>query len=112
MAAAAQLLTFRVFVIRHRGRKREVEVYSSASAAAARFASGKADDEELSEKRLDAFDRRVRTFMARTTATVSELEKFYHGMAEAMHLGADFRSALDLVAPGAETPSPPLCDDI
>ena len=104
MATAAQIQTFRVFIIRHRGRKREVEIYSSASPAATRFAAGKADDEELSEKRLGEFDQKFRTFTARKTATISELEKFYHGMAEAMHMGADFRSALDLVAPSAETP--------
>ena len=103
MAATAQTWIFRVFAIRHRGRKREVEVYSAASPAAARFAAGKADDEELSEKHLGEFDQKFRIFTARKTATISELEKFYHGMAEAMHLGADFRSALDLVAPGAET---------
>jgi MSHA biogenesis protein MshG len=103
MATAAQIQTFRVFIIRHRGRKREVEIYSSASPAATRFAAGKADDEELSEKRLGEFDQKFRTFTARKTATISELEKFYHGMAEAMHMGADFRSALDLVAPSAET---------
>ena len=103
MASAAQPWIFRVFIIRHRGRKRQVEIYSPASAMAARFATGKADDEELSEKRIGEFDQKFRTFMARKTATISELEKFYHGMAEAMHLGADFRSALDLVAPSAET---------
>ena len=47
---------------------------------------------------------KLRTFFARKSATISELEKFYNGMAEAMHVGADFRSALDLVAPSAETP--------
>lgn len=104
MPAASPPAVFRVFTIRYRGRKREVEVYSAASAAAARFAAGKADDEELSEKRLEAFDRSFRTFFARKTATASELEKFYHGMSEAMHMGADFRTALDLVAPSAETP--------
>lgn len=104
MAAIADPWTFRVFTIRHRGRKREVEVYTPASPAAARFAAGKADDEELSEKRLESFDRSFRAFMAKRSATTSELEKFYHGMAEAMHMGADFRSALDLVAPSAETP--------
>ncbi len=103
MAAVAQPWIFRVFTIRYRGRKREVDVYSPASASAARFAAGKADDEELSEKRLEAFDRSFRTFWTRKTAKVSELEKFYSGMAEALHMGADFRSALDLVAPSAET---------
>jgi type II secretory pathway component PulF len=103
MAAAVQLWTFRVFVIRHRQRKRQVEVYSPASAAAARFAAGKADDEEMTEKRLDGFDRSFRTMTTRKTATITELEKFYNGMAEALHVGADFRSALDLVAPSAET---------
>ncbi len=103
MAAAALPWTFRVFVIRHRGRSREVEVFGPASAAAARFAAGKADDEEMSEKRLESFDRATRRFFARKTATISELEKFYSGMAEALHVGADFRSALDLVAPSAET---------
>jgi type II secretory pathway component PulF len=103
MAAAAQPWTFRVFTIRYRGRKREVEVFSPASASAARFAAGKADDEELSERRLEGFDRSFRTFWTRKTAKVSELEKFYNGMAEALHMGADFRSALDLVAPSAET---------
>jgi type IV pilus assembly protein PilC len=96
--------TFRVFIIRHRRRRREVEVYSPASLAAASFAAGKADDEELAEKRIETFDRKLRTFFARKSATISELEKFYNGMAEAMHVGADFRTALDLVAPGAETP--------
>ena len=104
MAAPVPQAVFRVFVIRHRGRKREVEVYGSASAAAARFAAGKADDEELTEKTIEGFDRKFRSFFARKTATPSELEKFYNGMAEALHLGADFRSALDLVAPAAETP--------
>ena len=103
MPAAAQTWSFRVFEIRHRGRKRQVEVYSQASAAAARFAAGKADDEEMSEKQLDSFDRGFRTLTARKTPTISELEKFYNGMAEALHVGADFRSALDLVAPSAET---------
>jgi type II secretory pathway component PulF len=103
MSAIAQPWVFRVFIIRHRGRRREVEVYSPASLAAARFAAGKADDEELSEKRLELFDAKLRTFFARKSATVSELEKFYTGMAEALHLGADFRSALDMVAPSAET---------
>ncbi len=103
MSAIAQPWVFRVFIIRHRGRRRQVEVYSPASLAAARFAAGKADDEELSEKRLEAFDARFRSFFARKSATVSELEKFYTGMAEALHLGADFRSALDMVAPSAET---------
>jgi len=102
--AAVQTWTFRVFLIRHRQRKREVEVYSPASLAAARFAAGKADDEELTEKKVEGFDRTFRSFMARKSATVSELEKFFNGMAEAMHVGADFRSALDLVAPSAETP--------
>jgi len=95
---------FRVFVIRHRGKKREVEVYTSASAAAARFAAGKADDEEMREKPIEDLDRKFRTFFARKSAVPSELEKFYNGMAESLHLGADFRSALDLVAPAAETP--------
>ena len=104
MAIPAQAWTFRVFIIRHRGRKREVEVYSPASVAAARFAAGKADDEEMTEKRLEAFDRKFRTFFTRKSSTVTELEKFFNGMAEAMHVGADFRSALDLAAPGAETP--------
>jgi type II secretory pathway component PulF len=103
MAAAAQPWIFRVFTIRYRGRKREVEVFSPASASAARFAAGKADDEELSERRLEGFDRSFRTFSTRKTAKISELEKFYSGMAEALHMGADFRSALDLVAPSAET---------
>jgi type II secretory pathway component PulF len=103
MAALSPAWTFRVFIIRHRQRKREVEVYSTATVAAARFAAGKADDEELSEKKIEGFDRRIRTFFARKSASVSELEKFYNGMAEAMHVGADFRSALDLVAPGAES---------
>ncbi len=103
MAAAAQPWTFRVFTIRYRGRKREVEVFSPASASAARFAAGKADDEELSERRLEGFDRSFRTFWTKKTAKISELEKFYNGMAEALHMGADFRSALDLVAPSAET---------
>ena len=58
----------------------------------------------MTEKKLEGFDRKFRTFFARKSATVSELEKFYNGMAEAMHVGADFRSALDLVAPGAESP--------
>lgn len=104
MAAVAQPWTFRVFTIRHRGRKRDVEVYTPASASAARFAAGKADDEELTEKRLENFDKNFRAFWAKKTATISELEKFYSGMAEALHVGADFRSALDLVAPSAETP--------
>jgi type II secretory pathway component PulF len=104
MSALAPAWTFRVFIIRHRQRKREVEVFSPASVTAARFAAGKADDEELSEKRIEGFDRRIRTFFARKSASISELEKFYNGMAEAMHIGADFRSALDLVAPGAESP--------
>lgn len=104
MAAATLPWTFRVFVVRHRGRKREVEVFSPASPIASRFAAGKADDEELSEKKLDGLDRWFRTTLARRSATTSELEKFYNGMAEAFHVGADFRSALDLVAPGAETP--------
>ena len=104
MATSQQPWIFRIFVIRHRGRKREVEIYSEASPTAARFATGKAEDEELSEKRLSDFERKVRTRVTRKTATVSELEKFYHGMAEAMHLGADFRSALDLVAPSSESP--------
>lgn len=104
MGALSQSWHFRVFVIRYRGRKREVEVYSPASASAARFAAGKADDEDLTEKRIEAFDRKFRIFFARKSATVAELEKFYNGMAEAMHVGADFRSALDLVAPSAETP--------
>src|SRR5580698_9055581 len=103
MAITVQPWIFRVFIIRYRGRKREVEVYTPASASAARFAAGKADDEELSEKRLENFDRSFRTFMARKTAKISELEKFYNGMAEALQMGADFRSALDLVAPSAET---------
>jgi len=103
MAAAAPKI-FRVFVIRHRGRKREVEVYGSASAAAARFAAGKADDEEMREKPIEDLDRKFRSCFARKHATASELEKFYNGMAECLHLGADFRSALDLVAPAAETP--------
>lgn len=103
MAAAAQPWIFRVFTIRYRGRKREVEVFSPASASAARFAAGKADDEELSERRLEGFDRSFRTFWTKKTAKISELEKFYNGMAEALHMGADFRSALDLVAPSAET---------
>jgi type II secretory pathway component PulF len=103
MPTLAQPWTFRVFLVRHRGRRREVEVYSPASVAAARFAAGKADDEEMSEKRLEAFDRKFRTFFTRKSAKVTELEKFYNGMAEAMHVGADFRSALDLVAPSAET---------
>jgi type II secretory pathway component PulF len=103
MSTLIQPWTFRVFTIRHRGRKREIEVFTPASAAAARFAAGKADDEELTEKRLEAFDRRFRAFWARKSATISELEKFYSGMAEALHVGADFRSALDLVAPSAET---------
>jgi type II secretory pathway component PulF len=102
--AASQEFTFRVFEIRHRGRKREVEVYSTASHAAARFAAGKADDEELTEKKLEGFDRWFRTTFARKSATTSELEKFYNGLTEAFHIGADFRSALDLVAPSAETP--------
>ncbi|MGH7996467.1 MAG: type II secretion system F family protein [Opitutaceae bacterium] len=101
---AAQIWSFRVFIVRHRGRKRQVEVYSPASPVAARFAAGKADDEELTEKKIEAFDRRFRTFFARKEATTSELEKFYNGMTEAFHIGADFRSALDLVAPSAETP--------
>jgi type II secretory pathway component PulF len=104
MAASSLPWTFRVFTVRHRGRKREVEVYSPASPVAARFAAGKADDEELSEKKVEGFDRWLRVRFARKTATTSELEKFYNGMAEAFHVGADFRSALDLVAPGAETP--------
>jgi len=103
MSALYEPWVFRVFIIRHRERKREVEVFSPASLAAARFAAGKADDEELSEKRIETFDRKFRTFCARKSASVSELEKFYNGMAEAMHVGADFRSALDLVAPGAES---------
>ena len=53
---------------------------------------------------MSEFDQKFSSFWARTTVTVSELEKFYNGMAEALHLGADFRSALDLVAPSAETP--------
>lgn len=104
MPAVAQTWTFRVFTVRHHGRKREVEVYSPASHSAARFAAGKADDEELSEKKLEGFDRWLRTTCARKTATTSELEKFYNGMTEAFHIGADFRAALDLVAPSAETP--------
>jgi type II secretory pathway component PulF len=103
MVPPVQDWTLRVFIIRHRERKREVEVFSPASAAAARFAAGKADDEDMTEKRVEAFDGRMRRFFARKSATVSELEKFYNGMSEAMHVGADFRSALDLVAPGAET---------
>jgi len=103
MATFTQPWTFRVFVIRHRERKREVEVYSPTSASAARFAAGKADDEELTEKHIENFDKTFRVFFARKSATVSELEKFYNGMAEALHLGADFRSALDIVAPTAET---------
>ena len=102
--AAAQVWTFRVFIIRHRQRKREVEVFTPASLSAARFAAGKADDEEMTEKKVEGFDRQFRAFFARKNATVSELEKFFNGMAEAMHVGADFRSALDLVAPSAETP--------
>ena len=74
MSAVAQPWVFRVFIIRHRGRRRQVEVYSPASLAAARFAAGKADDEELSEKRLEAFDAKFRSFFARKSATVSELE--------------------------------------
>ncbi|HVW21054.1 MAG TPA: type II secretion system F family protein [Opitutaceae bacterium] len=101
---AAALWSFRVFVIRHRGRKREVEVFSPASHVGARFAAGKADDEELSEKKVEGFDQWLRSRFARRSATTSELEKFYNGMAEAFHVGADFRSALDLVAPAAETP--------
>jgi len=104
VAAISQPWTYRVFIIRHRKRKREVEVYSPASPAAARFAAGKADDEELAEKRIEGFDRRFRIFCTRKSASINELEKFYNGMAEAMHVGADFRSALDLVAPGAESP--------
>jgi type II secretory pathway component PulF len=104
MPAATIPWSFRVFVIRHRGRKREVEVYGPTSVVGARFAAGKADDEELSEKRIEDFDRKFRTIFARKTAKPTELEKFYNGMAEALHLGADFRSALDLVAPAAETP--------
>jgi type II secretory pathway component PulF len=101
--AAQQPWTFRVFEIRHRGRKRDVEVYSPASASAARFAAGKADDEEIREKKLEGFDRWTRTTFARKSATTSELEKFFNGMTEAFHIGADFRAALDLVAPSAET---------
>jgi type II secretory pathway component PulF len=104
MATAAPLWIFRVFLIRHRGHKRQIEVYTPASAMAARFAAGKADDEEMTEKRLDAFDGKFRAFWTKKSATVSEMEKFYSGMTEAMHVGADFRSALDLVAPSAETP--------
>jgi len=104
MAAAAAPWIFRVFIVRHRGRKREVEVYSPAAHGAARFAAGKADDEELSEKKIEGFDRWFRTRFARKSAKTSELEKFYNGMTEAFHVGADFRSALDLVAPAAETP--------
>jgi type II secretory pathway component PulF len=104
MPAAALPWTFRVFIVRHRGRKREVEVFSPATHAGARFAAGKADDEELTEKKIEGFDRWVRTRFARRSATTSELEKFYNGMTEAFHVGADFRSALDLVAPSAETP--------
>ncbi len=104
MPAATVPWNFRVFIIRHRGRKREVEVFGPSAAASARFAAGKADDEELSEKRLEDFDRKFRSFCARRNAKPTELEKFYNGMAEALHLGADFRTALDLVAPAAETP--------
>lgn len=95
---------FRVFIIRHRDRKREVEVYGPTTSTAARFAAGKAEDEELTEKPLSDLDTRIRTFFARKSATISELEKFYNGMGVALHLGADFRSALDLVSPSAETP--------
>lgn len=95
--------TFRVFLVRHRGRTREVEVYGPVSVAGARFAAGKADDEEISEKTISGFDRAVRIFFARKSATVPELERFYNGMGVALQLGADFRSALDLVAPSAET---------
>jgi len=102
--SAATPWNYRVFIIRHRGRKREVDVFGPSATAGARFAAGKADDEELSEKRLENFDRKVRSFFARRNAKPTELEKFYNGMAEALHLGADFRTALDLVAPAAETP--------
>src|SRR5579883_161937 len=104
MSQFNQLWTFRVFIVRHRGRMREVEVYSPTSAAAARFAAGKADDEELTEKPLEKFDAWFRSKTTKKTATVAELERFYNGMAEALHLGADFRTALDLVVPSAETP--------
>ncbi|HEY3756924.1 MAG TPA: type II secretion system F family protein [Opitutaceae bacterium] len=103
MASFTYPWTFRVFMIRHRGRNREVEVYGPVSAGGARFAAGKADDEELSEKTLSGFDRKVRTTFSRKSATVTELEKFYNGMGVALHLGADFRTALDLVVPSAET---------
>ena len=96
--------SYRVFIVKYRGKSHEVDVYSPANSAATRFAVGAAEDEEVTEKRLDSSDAKFRGFWTRKTATATELENFFLGLARSMAKGADFRQALDLVVPMCETP--------
>jgi type IV pilus assembly protein PilC len=96
--------TYRVFIVTYRGKSRDVDVFSPAGTAATRFAVGAAEDEEITEKRLDRSDAKFRAFWTAKTATPTELENFFLGLARSMARGADFRQALDLVVPMCETP--------
>ena len=66
--------SYRVFIVKYRGKSHEVDVYSPANSAATRFAVGAAEDEEVTEKRLDSSDAKFRGFWTRKTATATELE--------------------------------------
>src|SRR5947209_8177440 len=95
---------YHAFSIRHLGRTRSVEIYSPVPLASTIWALGKNDDEDAFPKSLLPVDASFRALTARKRPTHFELETFYREMSRLLAgRKIDFKTALALVAPLAET---------
>src|SRR5258708_927431 len=105
MRTANLIWRYRSFGIRHLGRTRRVEICSPVPLSLTVWAAGKNDDEDLIERPLLNVDAWFRAFTARKRPTHRELESFYREMGRVLSgRKIDFKTALSLVAPLAETP--------